>query len=75
MSDEREKISFPVNEHGWILLFEKLVGSKVVVHATKIKFLHQEKRWPAENGHRGQEVEADTSVMVRSKYYDTSLLK
>lgn len=70
MSDERQTVCFPINEHKWILLFEKLVGSKVIVHATKIKFLHQGKRWPNENDHRGQEVEADTSVMVRPKTYD-----
>lgn len=64
-----KKIVFPVNEHGWVLLF-RLFGHKTIIRAHKIK---DRGRTPdPDNGHRAFELECEGSVKVRPKLYDIS---
>ncbi len=64
-----KKVCFPVNEHGWILLFQ-LLGKKTILRASDIK---QKGRISDEtNQHRMFECECEGGVKVKSKFYDTS---
>lgn len=69
MPDNEKKISFPVNEHGWVLLF-RLFGKKTIVRATTVR--DKGRTSDPDNGHRAFELECEGSVKVKSKYYDTS---
>ena len=74
MSDERKTISFPVNEHDWILLFE-ILGSKIYLRAHNIKFSPKKQPISDEySQHRIFQIEAEGSAKVQSKFYDTSKL-
>lgn len=70
MNGDRKQVSFAVNEHNWILLFEKL--HTVIMRATTIKLLTKNKKISDDSGDRCDEVEARGGVKVRSKLYDTS---
>jgi len=62
------EVCFPINEYGWILLFQKL--GKVVARASKFSRV---KRISDEiSQHRVFEIELEGGVRVRSKLYDTS---
>lgn len=72
MSDEREKIFFPVNEHGWIFLFE-ILGSKILLRTLKLKKYPKKQPISDEcNQHRTFQYEIEGSTRVHSKYYNTS---
>lgn len=64
------QICFTTNQYGWILLAPTL-GNKVIVRAVSIGKVRRVKE---ENDHRADEVVAEGSVKIRSKYYDTSTL-
>lgn len=70
MSDERERVYFPINEYGWILLFEKL--HTVTMRATSIKLKTKNKKISDDSGDRCDEAEAKGGVKVKSKCYNTS---
>lgn len=64
-----KRISFPVNEHGWILLFQ-VFGKKTIVRAYDSK--DKGRKSDEETQHRMVEFEFEGGVKVRSKLYDTS---
>lgn len=70
MSDERPQVSFPINEYGWILLFEKL--GTVIMRATTIKLRTKKRRISDDSDHSCDEIEAKGGAKVKSKLYDTS---
>lgn len=68
MSDAVRKISFKVNEQGWVMLSDLL--GKVRLRATKYK---EKGRVSDEiNQHRCFELECEGTVRVQSKLYDIS---
>ncbi|MEK7134416.1 MAG: hypothetical protein AAB819_01685 [Patescibacteria group bacterium] len=69
MADQfKRKISFGVNDQGWVMLSDLL--GKVVLRATKIK---DKGRVSDEiNQHRCFEYECEGTVRVQSKLYDIS---
>ena len=63
-----KRVCFSVNEHDWILLFQKL--GKTILRAYKIK---DKGRISNESSqHRMFEIECEGGVKIKSKYYDTS---
>lgn len=66
--EESKKVSFPVNEHGWIMLSQVL--GKVVMRAHKVG--KPKRKSETHNQHRAFEFECEGAVEVRSKLYDTS---
>jgi len=72
MSDKREKVFFPVNEHGWILLFE-ILGSKILLRTHKLKPFPKKQPISDEHSqHRVFQYKIEGSVRVFSTRYDTS---
>ena len=69
MNDNQQIVSFPVNENGWILLFQVL-GKKTILRATKIK--NKGRVSDENNQHRMEEIEAEGGTKVKSKLYDIS---
>lgn len=67
--DKKRKIWFPVNEHGWILLFE-ILGKKTILRAYDIK--DKGRKSDETNQHRMHEVECEGGVKVKPKLYDIS---
>jgi hypothetical protein len=65
----QKKITFPVNEHGWVLLFQ-LFGHKTIVHT--IDYKDKGRVSDEDNQHRCHELICEGGVKVRSKMYDTS---
>jgi len=65
-----KRVCFPINEHGWILLFE-LFGKKTILRACDIK--NKGRVSDNTNQHRMLEIECEGGVKVKSKFYDTSL--
>lgn len=67
-------VRFPINEHGWVLLFQKL--GKTIVRAEKVKFDPNPGRRVSDEGnqHRMFHIECEGGVKVKSKQYDTSSL-
>ena len=70
MSDTRPRISFPVNEHGWVLLFESLGGGKILLRCSKYK--DRGRKNDENNQHRMYELEVEGGTKVQSKLYDIS---
>lgn len=73
--DENKLITFEINKHGWVLLFEKFkklgVGSQVILRAINIK--KKNKKVHDESGHRIDEANAKGGAKVKPKYnWDTS---
>lgn len=67
-----KKICFPINEHGWILLFEVL-GKKTIICSETIRQPKNKKRKSDRtNQHRMVQLECEGGVKVKSKYYDIS---
>lgn len=66
---EDKHITFPVNKHGWVLLFE-LFGKKTLLRAYKVK--NKGRLSDETTQHRMFEVECEGGVKVKSKQYDTS---
>ncbi|MFA5072162.1 MAG: hypothetical protein WC511_07485 [Candidatus Pacearchaeota archaeon] len=67
MEDKKLKICFPINEHGWVLLFQLL--GKTILCAEKVK----NKGYQSDtNGHRICFLECEGGVKVKSKIYDIS---
>lgn len=63
-----KKVCFPVNQYGWILLFQVL--GKTIVRTckmSKVKRISDET-----NQHKMFEFECESGVKVKSKFYDTS---
>lgn len=66
MNQERSKlITFEINKHRWVLLFQQL-GSKLLLRAQTIK--KKNKRVQDESGHRMEEVETEGGTKVKPKY-------
>ena len=70
MSALPKRISFPVNEHGWVLLFQ-VFGKKTILRAYDAK--DKGRKSDDTTQHRMCEFEFEGGVKVRSKLYDTSL--
>lgn len=65
---QRKRVCFPINEHGWILLWERL--GKTILRTTSYK---DRGRINCEtSGHRYFQIECEGGVMVKSKLFDTS---
>jgi len=58
-------ITFEINKHGWVLLFQKL-GPKVFLVAESIE--KKNKRFQNDNGHRMDMVETEGTTMAKPKY-------
>lgn len=65
-----KKISFPVNEHGWVLLFE-VFGKKTIVRSYDGK-VNRNRVSDEDTQHRMFEVECEGGVKVKSKLIDIS---
>jgi len=67
--EKQKKVSFPVNENGWVLLFP-VFGHKTIIRTTDYK--DKGRSNDKDNQHRAYELECEGAVKVRSKLYDTS---
>ncbi len=67
---QSKHVRFPVNEHGWVLLFQKL--GKTVIRAEKVIFDKNKRVADETSGHRMFHIECEGGVKVKSKLYDTS---
>ena len=61
-------VKFPVNEHGWVLLFP--IFGKTILRTTRYK--DKGRKNDTDNQHRMFELECEGGVKVKSKLYDTS---
>jgi len=68
-NNKLKKIWFPVNEHGWVLLFQRF-GKKTIVRT--IDYKDRGRTNDLDNQHRAIDLECEGGVRVRSKYYNTS---
>ena len=68
IDNSQKKVCFPVNEHNWILVFQKL--GKVTIRASKIK--DKGRKSDETTQHRMFELECEGGVKIKSKLYDTS---
>ena len=63
-----KKVCFPVNENGWILLFQKM--GKTILRTTNYK--DKGRVNCGTSGHRYFQLECEGGTMIKSKLYDTA---